>query len=97
MLGACAEAALTKSNAITTRTPDRAQHCRGKEDRFIGTSLHDGGEVTGCVLCAAVTAAPSRNSTRTPVLRLLKNPAIEKPDVHHSWVFKKYFSVQTPR
>src|SRR5712691_8826621 len=99
MLGACAEAERAKSNTMTTRTPDRAQHCRGKQDRFIVTSLQDVGEVAGCMPCTSVTATPARNRTLTPVesranshclhpvLILLKNPATEKPGVHHSFVF----------
>jgi hypothetical protein len=45
MLGVYAAAALTKRNAMTTRTPARDQHCRSTSYRFIGTSLHDGGEI----------------------------------------------------
>jgi hypothetical protein len=38
-LGVCATAALTKRNAIPTMTPEKAHHCREKEERFIGTSF----------------------------------------------------------
>src|SRR5437867_7271568 len=67
MLGGCAAAALTKSTTMPTRTPGSNQHCRGKEDRFIGTSLHECGEVAGCVPCAAVTPTPACHRAYVPL------------------------------
>src|SRR5712691_6911198 len=66
MLGVCAEAAMAKSNTVTTRTPGRNQHCRGTLYRFIGTSLHEGGEVARCLPCAAVPATPSYHRASRP-------------------------------
>src|SRR5215510_5179812 len=45
MLGVCAEAERVRSHVMTIRIPGSAQHCRGRAYRFIGTSLHDVGEV----------------------------------------------------
>src|SRR5438270_3017542 len=66
MLGVCAAAEQATSHVITTNIPRRAQHCRGKYDRFIGTSLSDYGEIAGCLLCAAVTATPSSHRASRP-------------------------------
>src|SRR5215510_5951975 len=82
MLGVCAAAEKAKRKVMTIRIPGRTPHCRSTSYRFIGTSLHEGGEVAGCVPYTAGTAAALWNQTLTPVVNHAQPPPLppEQPE-----------------